>query len=654
MHNHTNVKPLPHLKKAVLIGNPNVGKSLIFGCLTGRYVTVSNYPGTTVEITLGDMKIGSEIISLIDTPGINSLTPISEDERVVRDILLKENITSVIQVVDAKNLERGLYITTQTAEMGLPTLIVLNMMDEAQTRGVDINIAELSRRLGVPIVPTVATQRKGIERIKKELPNSSIPRVRVSYSQTVEESLEEIEKIIPNPHFSRFIGLSILSGDGSLNEDLISRVPKDKLSSLAQLHHFSQISSKEYPISYFIGLKRLELAKNITQKVSATSFKSGSRILETLGRISIHPVFGIPILVSVLYVAWLFVGKLGAGVFVDFLEGTIFERYINPFFKIVIPKIIPINLLSDFLVGDFGVITMALTYSLAIIFPVICTFFIFFSLLEDSGYLPRLAIMVDRVFKLMGLNGKVVLPMVLGLGCDTMATLTTRMLETKKERLIVTFLLALGIPCSAQLAVVFAMASTLPPWGILMWGGEIATLLFIVGFLASCLVKGESSDLILEVPPIRIPQIGNVIIKTLARLEWYLKEAVPIFILGTIILFILDRLKVLEFIQNLASPVVVKFLNLPKEATNAFLIGFLRRDYGAAGLFDLQQKGYLSNHQVLVSLVTITLFVPCIANFLIIIKEQGLRTALIIAGIVLFLALLVGGMTNWILGSLGI
>ncbi len=654
MHNHTNVKPLPHLKKAVLIGNPNIGKSLIFGCLTGRYVTVSNYPGTTVEITLGDIKIGSEIISLIDTPGINSLTPISEDERVVRDILLKENITSVIQVVDAKNLERGLYITTQTAEMGLPTLIVLNMMDEAQTRGVDINIADLSRKLGVPIVPTVATQRKGIERIKKELPNSTIPRVRVSYSQTVEESLEEIEKIIPNPHFSRFIGLSILSGDGSLNEDLISRIPKDKLGSLAQLHHFSQISSKEYPISYFIGLKRLELAKNITQKVSATSFKSGSRILETLGWISIHPVFGIPILVSVLYLAWLFVGKLGAGVFVDFLEGTIFEGYINPFFKIVIPKIIPTNLLSDFLVGDFGVITMALTYSLAIIFPVICTFFIFFSLLEDSGYLPRLAIMVDRVFKLMGLNGKVVLPMVLGLGCDTMATLTARMLETKKERLIVTFLLALGIPCSAQLAVVFAMASTLPPWGILMWGGEITTLLFIVGFLASCLVKGESSDLILEVPPIRIPQIGNVIIKTLARLEWYLKEAVPIFILGTIILFILDRLKILEFIQNLASPVVVKILSLPKEATNAFLIGFLRRDYGAAGLFDLQQKGYLSNHQVLVSLVTITLFVPCIANFLIIIKEQGLRTALIIVGIVLFLALLVGGITNWILGSLGI
>ncbi|MBI2486066.1 MAG: 50S ribosome-binding GTPase [Deltaproteobacteria bacterium] len=285
MHNHIKTKPLPHLKKVVLIGNPNVGKSLIFGYLTGRYATVSNYPGTTVEITLGDLKTGSETISLIDTPGINSLTPISEDERVVRDILLKENISSVIQVMDAKNLERGLYITTQVAEMGLPTLIVLNMMDEAQARGVDINIAALSKRLGVPIVPTIAIQRKGIERIKKEIQNSCIPQVWVPYSQTVEESLDEIEEIMPNPHFSRFIGLSILSGDRSLKENLISSIPKNKLSFLDQLHHFSQLSSKEYPISYFIGLKRLELAKDIAQKVSATSFKSGSQVLETLGRI---------------------------------------------------------------------------------------------------------------------------------------------------------------------------------------------------------------------------------------------------------------------------------------------------------------------------------------------------------------------------------
>ena len=654
MLNETKSDNQGHPRKAFLIGNPNVGKSVIFGSLTKRYVTVSNYPGTTVEITSGEMKIGSKTVSLIDTPGVNTLTPTSEDERVVRDILLRDDVNYVIQVIDAKNLERGLYITAQIAEMGLPLVIVLNMMDEAQQRGIHIDIGMLSQKLGVPIVPTVAIERKGIEGIKKELENSSIPQLRVSYSQVVEEMLEEMKKILSNPHFSRFIGLSLVSGDCTMGEEFISRIPAEKLDSIARLNPLSKLGSREYPPSYFIGLKRLELAKQIVQDVSTTAFKSHRRALDVLGRTSTHPALGIPILMLILYIAYLFVGKLGAGIFVNFLEGTVFGEYINPFFKAFIPKIIPFKILIDFLVGDFGIITMALTYSLAIIFPVICTFFIFFSILEDSGYLPRLAIMVDRVFKLMGLNGKVVLPMVLGLGCDTMATLTTRMLDTKKERLIVIFLLALGIPCSAQLAVVFAMASTLPQWGIFFWGVEISIVLFAVGLLASRFVKGESRDLIIEVPPIRIPQIGNVIIKTIARLEWYLKEAVPLFILGTIILFVLDRLQVLGFMQSLASPVVVKFLNLPKQATNAFLIGFLRRDYGAAGLFDLQQNGYLSTHQVLVSLVTITLFVPCVANFLIIIKEQGLRTALIIVGVVLFVAIIVGGMTNWILWGLGI
>ena len=282
MFNKDNAKSLTHPKKAVLIGNPNVGKSLIFGSLTKSYATVSNYPGTTVEVTLGDMKIGPDTISLIDTPGINSLTPTSEDERVVRDILLMDDITFVIQVIDAKNLERGLYITTQIAEIGLPLLIVLNMTDEAQDRGIDIDIFKLSQRLDVPIVPTVATQRKGVIRIKKELTKSSIPRVRVPYSPTVEGYLKEIEKVVPNNNFSRFTALSILSRNGDINGDILSGIPEDKLNSLARLHHFSQLSSKEYPISYFIGLKRLEIAKDIAQKVSATSFKSSNRTLELL------------------------------------------------------------------------------------------------------------------------------------------------------------------------------------------------------------------------------------------------------------------------------------------------------------------------------------------------------------------------------------
>lgn len=289
--------------------------------------------------------------------------------------------------------------------------------------------------------------------------------------------------------------------------------------------------------------------------------------------------------------------------------------------------------------GEYGVITMALTYSIAIILPIVGTFFIAFGVLEDSGYLPRLAIMVNRVFRKMGLNGEAVLPMVLGLGCDTMATLTTRILESRKERVIVTLLLALGVPCSAQLGVILGVLGGLSLKATALWMGIVITVLFTVGFLASRIVPGRSSDFILEVPPLRVPQLSNIAAKTLARVEWYLREAVPLFLLGTLFLFALDKLGALLLLENLASPVVV---------------GFLRRDYGAAGLFALARAGMMDPAQVLVSLVTITLFVPCIANLLIIIKERGVKTAIAIVGFIFPFAFLVGGVLNLSLRTLGV
>lgn len=297
---------------------------------------------------------------------------------------------------------------------------------------------------------------------------------------------------------------------------------------------------------------------------------------------------------------------------------------------------------------------MALSYGFAIILPIVTTFFLFFSVLEDSGYLPRLASMMNRVFKVMGLNGKAILPMVLGLGCDTMATLTTRILETKKERIIVTLLLALGVPCSAQLGVILAMTASLSLTASIVWMSVVVLVLFLVGYLSSKIVKGEPTDFIIELPPLRIPAFSNIMYKTIARIEWYLKEVIPLFILGTAILFVLDKIQVLGAIRNVASPVVQNWLGLPAKATDAFLIGFLRRDYGAAGLFNLAQDGLLTGNQILVSIITITLFVPCIANFLMIIKERGLKTALAMTAFIIPFAVLVGGLLNWALILLGV
>jgi ferrous iron transport protein B len=235
-----------------------------------------------------------------------------------------------------------------------------------------------------------------------------------------------------------------------------------------------------------------------------------------------------------------------------------------------------------------------------------------------------------------------------------MATLTTRILETKKERILVTLLLALAVPCSAQLGVILGMISALSLGATLVWAGSVVVTLFTVGWLAARVVPGRSSDFILEVPPVRRPQLANIAVKTMARIEWYLREAVPLFLLGTLVLFLLDAFRLLEVVQRAAAPVVQGVLGLPVESAEAFLIGFLRRDYGAAGLYELARQGRLDPVQLIVAMVTITLFVPCIANFFIMIKERGMRTALTMVAFIVPMAFLVGGLLNWGLRTFGV
>jgi ferrous iron transport protein B len=337
---------------------------------------------------------------------------------------------------------------------------------------------------------------------------------------------------------------------------------------------------------------------------------------------------------------------------VGLLEKDVFGRWINPAAITVVHRLVPTAFLQDMLVGEYGVITMALTYSLALILPIVATFFLAFGVLEDSGYLPRLAVMVHRVFKKMGLNGKAVLPMVLGLGCDTMATVTTRILETPKERMLVILLLALGVPCSAQLTVVLMMLGSLSPLAMLIWLAIVCGVILLVGAAAARVLPGRGSDFVLELPPLRVPALRNILVKTVARLEWYLKEAVPLFVLGTLLLFLADRLHLLGGIERMAAPVVEGVLGLPRQTAEAFVIGFLRRDFGAAGLYRMAEAGTLSPVQVLVAVVTITLFIPCIANFFMMVKERGWKFGLAAAAFIFPFSLAVGGALHWLLDAL--
>lgn len=643
-------------RKVALIGNPNVGKSVIFGLLTGRYVTVSNYPGTTVEVSHSNLSLDGQEFLLVDTPGVNSLLPMSEDERVTRDILLAERPSEVLQVGDAKNLKRTLSLTIQIAEMGLPLVLDLNMMDEAMDRGITIDIDALKEDLGIDVTGTVAPERKGIRELKGALVKKEpkAPVLKVEYGPVVEKYIRRVTRILPEANISpRSIAVMALSGDESLGPWLRANLDAQRLEAIDRLRTDCQ-ESLGRPVGMFINEARLAKAGAIAERVVKKTPVTGGTLAETFGRASMHPFWGMVILLGVLFVLYEFVGVLGADILVGLVEETIFGEYLNPMFERVIGLIVPVAFFREMLVGEYGLITMALTYAIGIILPITTTFFIAFSVLEDSGYLPRLAIMSNRFFNMIGLSGKAVLPMVLGLGCGTMAVMTTRILESKRDRIIATFLLALAVPCAAQLGVIMGMLGALSALALGIWAACIILVLLFTGYLASKIVPGEQSEFFLEIPPIRMPKLENVVVKTWGRAVWYLKEAVPLFMIGTFALFILDKLRVLDVIVGFTSPVVVGILGLPPKATEAFLVGFFRRDYGAAGLFAMSEAGFLEPVQTVVSLVTITLFVPCLAHFLMMVKERGVKLSLAILFIIIPLAILAGGALNWALRAFNI
>ncbi|MCG3205450.1 MAG: GTPase Der [Elusimicrobia bacterium] len=624
--NTPKIPPPRKRKTAAIVGHPNVGKSVIFHALTGKYVTVSNFPGTTVDLSQGVGKINENEWDITDTPGVLSLLAKTEDERVARDFLIKCQPDVVIQVADAKNLSKALHLTLELSEFNLPMVLVLNMSDEREDRGLHIDVPRLSKILGVPVIETVAVDGEGIPALKSALTQATLPCISPQYDAALTTALERVEKQMITP------------GSNS-RAKAVYELTRNK----AAHTQFAR------PVEVLFFEGKQKVVQEAVGEVLSLQKPGETSWLGKLGNWSMRPFPGYLFAAFTLFALYEFVGVFGAGTLVGFLEENIFGGWINPAVTAVVTKLISFTWIQDFLIGEYGVITMALTYAFALILPIVTTFFLFFGLLEDSGYLPRLAVMMDRFFRLMGLNGRAVLPMVLGLGCDTMATVTTRILDTKREKFILSLLLTLSVPCSAQLGAVMGMAAGQSWKVLLVWFVVLAITMLLVGWGAAKLLPGARSPFLMELPPLRIPKISNIFKKVKARLKWYTKEVIPLFILATSILFVLDKLKILEKLESFVAPLVVSFLGLPAKASEAFLIGFLRRDYGAAGFFKMAQAGLLDTRQITVSMVVITLFMPCVAHLLITIKERGIKAASAITLFVMTFALSVGGLLNWVL-----
>lgn len=445
----------------------------------------------------------------------------------------------------------------------------------------------------------------------------------------------------------RAIALLLLQGDREIEALVEEREGEEAALAIRQIVEEVMAGGERSPI-YRIVVARQQLSEFIASKVVEQLAPKPKTFTDKLNDWLIHPFWGSLFLIVLLYFGFYqFVGVFAAGTLVEFLEDLVFGNYILPPIERFFNWLIPWVWLRDLFVGEYGIFTLGIRYALALLLPIVTAFFLVFSLVEDSGYFPRLALLIDRLFKSIGLSGRAVIPMVLGFGCDTMATLVTRILETRRERLIATLLLALAIPCSAQLGVVMATVSKVKG-GILIWGSLVLGSFLLVGFLTSKLLPGEQPRFFVEVVPLRLPRLENVLVKTWTRLQWYLLEVTPLFVLASVLIW-LGRITNLFDLVIAALSLPVQWIGLPKEIAMVILFGFFRRDYGAAGLLDLVEKGIVGGIDIITTAVILTLFVPCIAQFLMMVREHGWKAAFIILGFILPFAFFVGYLTKHLL-----
>ncbi len=470
---------------------------------------------------------------------------------------------------------------------------------------------------------------------------------RILYPSPIETAIARIESLLEDRWQDsisrRSMALLLLQQDQKMRSQLEQETYFPEIERIVTETQASMSES----LSFAIAQSRHKLAIGIEKDVTVHLRQKPAVKHEWLHQLTVHPVTGIPILVLILYFGvYQFVGVFGGGTLVDGIEGF-FESSINPVVNNIVAAIFPWQVVRDLLANDYGIITLGIRYAVAIVLPIVTTFFLMFSLLEDSGYLPRLSLLMDRLFKTIGLSGRSIIPLILGLGCGTMATLVTRTLESKRERIIATLLLALTIPCSAQLGVMLALLSQ-EPTALFIWGGVMVTIFLGIGFLAGKIIPGEASCFYMEIPPLRLPSIKAIVTKTYVRLKWYFAEILPLFILASVLIWAGKLTGLFNVVVRALEPVML-WLGLPQEAAPTFLYGFFRRDYGAAGMFDLHSSGILTGQQLVVAAVTLTLFIPCIAQLQFMLKERGIKTTIAITTFVVCFAFSLGYILNQLL-----
>ncbi len=633
-------------KRIAIVGNMNVGKTTLFSHMCGKKTSSVNIPGNTISITSAKIK-GSEITAF-DTPGICSIFSANEDERVSRDILLsnnmKEDVRNIVLVADAKHLKRSIAITIQYAEYGLPMVLCINMIDESASRGIKINLEKLSEILGIDVCPTIAREGIGVSKLITALSDMKPANKLTDYPEWIEQFLSIVEKLLKTNDISpRAIGLLLLNNDKGIETYIES---KFGIGMLDQLKDLAEEYSREEQIPSNIVLANLYniKAEEIVNSVQRVTPPLTNPFITKFGDWCTQISTGVPIAFVILYILYLFVGKFGATFLVDTINGKLFEGFLIPLTtKLIEP--IPIPLIRDLVVDpEFGILPTGVFLALGLVVPVLFCFYIAFGLLEDSGYLPRISILLDKILKIIGLNGKGVIPLVMGFSCVTMAILTTRLLDTEKEKNIASFLLFLTMPCAPLVAVMLIILDKMPMSATLTIFGIIFLQIFIAGFITNKILPGSRTPLFMEIPAMRIPKPLQVIKMSASKTYFFIKEALPVFITASFAVFMFQRMGGLEMVEQSVGPLLSKVMGLPEKCIQVFIKTMIRRESGAAELEHLSTV--YTNLQIVVNLLVMTFISPCVNAIVVLFKERGVRVGSVIVFSVTVYAIIIGSIVN--------
>ena len=626
-----------------LAGNANVGKSVIFNHLTGLHQHIGNWPGKTVERAEGTLHFKGYTIDIIDLPGIYSLSTYSLEELVSRKYIVVERPDIVINVIDASVLERNLFFTLQLIELETPLIIALNQMDIAKKKGIEIETEKLEKLLRIPVLSTVAIKGIGISKLlekaieiveKEEKPNP----VEIKYGEEVESRIVKLTRMVEETQFwypPRYVAIKLLEGDEEISREIQRIAPKiisaakELATEIEELHSHS--------CSTVITSERYEIAGCIAREVQKLVPPIKPPIEEKLHNLTTHKILGYPIMVVLLLLVFYSIFAFGG--YTSELLNDFFYNF-ESFFK---------GLFGTGVAGElvWGGIIEGIIAGITIALPYITPFYLILGILEDSGYLSRIAFLMDNIMHKIGLHGKAFIPIMLGYGCNVPGILGCRIIETEREKLLAAFVTTL-VPCAARTVIILGLVGHYVgiQYALILYVVDLL-IIFFLGRLAFKTLPGEPTALIMEMHDYKVPHLKTVLKQTWFRVADFIKIALPLIILGSLAIKLAEVLNLLKPIASLLSPITVIWLGLPAITGITLIFGVLRKELMLIMLATLLGTTNFALVLTPVEMIVFTLvamfYIPCMATIAVLINEFGWKKALLITAFEIIFAITIGG-----------